>query len=566
MALSERMQAHMDKKPRQGTPEMVTWLSEQNQIRAEERPKGKNTSGRRFDPGGEQERLKEAARKKAEKRAKRKARHDKTRAKQKARAEKAQQEGAERKSRREARRGSPGWYGKAAGTTDSLNNQGQPGDLNVATSGDDGTYEFPNPQGLSALSDLAESAGRSMGEMMGDRSNQQADPWQRQPLQDTNWGPGSTLNQLGTASGVMGDQPVTGTPAGAMGDPGDPGLGYELSGPTGRTDMGPAQDFQFGSPRLGEPLPTNQEFRGPQPESAANYPPEYVPAPDDPRMRMNEEYGEIRTPLPADPSLVGGTIQQGTTRTDPLTGQQTDFPGPTEPLMVSPITPEEFGAGMPPQMPPVIPGGFDPLEGPAMPMDPMQGAVPEAMPEYGAMAPLGMEDLPPDAAMNAVSPGSDPSDARATGMSMGGYGPTYGAHETTWFPPDHPGMQRPAPATLPEPQGGQPVNYSPPSSPFSEEMSPVLPPRLEPDLRGLMNKAQTPSAFGGSDQSQAYRDMFPNRQQPAANNLASLSTAATGGDPSIGMMPNPLNTGSPAGPGLGGGVRTKAPRTTRFNV
>ena len=88
----------------------------------------------------------------------------------------------------------------------------------------------------------------------------------------------------------------------------------------------------------------------------------------------------------------------------------------------------------------------------------------------------------------------------------------------------------------------------------------------QPALRDLAMKTETPSAFGGSAQSQAYRDMFPNRQQPAANHLAGLSAAATGGDPSIGMMPNPLNTGSPAGPGLGGGVMTKAPRTTRFNV
>ena len=152
--------------------------------------------------GDEQQKLKDLFKKKAEKKAKKRAKHDAYRADQKARAEDAQRRANERKEKARQRRENPSpWLRGGSG----------------------------------ALSDLAGRAGMAMGEMMGDRSNDQA-------LQNANWediGSGKenypkgefestrpNLNQLGTASGVMGDPGM----AGAMGDPGDPGLAYELSG------------------------------------------------------------------------------------------------------------------------------------------------------------------------------------------------------------------------------------------------------------------------------------------------------------------------------------------------
>ena len=266
MALSERMQAHNANMPEQATGDMVRFLQEQNLIRAQERP----TGNQNFRPPTGKDpmegwswfdrwRAGTAGGRKTEKQLE-------IEAKRRAEGEEAARRREANEAAKRERKASGSW-GKTPGVTGggwldqgpgAMGDPGMAGDLNVATPGADGIYEFPDLQGMSALSDLAGNAGMAMGEMMGGASNDQA-------LQNANRGemgmedlppPDAAMN----APGMMGQVGLPGIPGVAGGGP-----------PSGSRVGGTIQHGTVGGdPGPKEPLmvspSSHEEFMGGSPE------------------------------------------------------------------------------------------------------------------------------------------------------------------------------------------------------------------------------------------------------------------------------------------------------------
>ncbi len=179
-----------------------------------------------------------------------------------------------------------------------------------------------------------------------------------------------------------------------------------------------------------------------------------------------------------------------------------------------PLDPQ--GAGMP------MPKGPSEMIGPERPSVIGPTAEPEAMPEYGAMAPLGMEDLPPpDAAMNA--PGMIGPSAAGPISDIPPYGGEDYFGTNRWNPDESPAgpTQAPLPvAPSPVPQAMQTGTVGPiPQGPGGPGV-PV--PSVDTGLQGTIS-GPPPGALGPVGQPGAAG--LPGVASPSPN-LQQLNQAA----------------------------------------